>query len=255
MKTKIMSLLGLLVMGAMAVYGSQTDKPKMNGKLIVDTLAPEDACYTGKPYSKELGAYVFNYRNFDPQISRWTTTDPSGFPDGVNNQVYAPVPTKGFDSQGLHYDFDWSTFVDTQTTHTLTHGSPNYTITWEVCTVMTHDDQFTITLWRYLSGNIFSDRDFSYNCAGYTFANSQYWVNSGFHDILLGNGYQEITGNNKTGASVAYWANDAHVALVNTVDQNGNVTSVTGKLGQVLSPVTSAPDGQGGVGAPLSYWE
>jgi len=101
MKTKIMSLLGLLVMGAMAAYGSQTDKPKMNGKLIVDTLAPEDACYTGKPYNKELGAYVFNFRNFDPESSRWTTADPSGFRDGANNFVYAPIPTTDFDPNGL----------------------------------------------------------------------------------------------------------------------------------------------------------
>jgi len=83
-----MSLLGLMVIGVTAAYGSQTSQPKMNGKLKVTTLSPEEICYTGKPYSKELGVYVFNYRNYDPQTSRWTTPDPSGFPDGANNNIY-----------------------------------------------------------------------------------------------------------------------------------------------------------------------
>ncbi len=34
----------------------------MNGKLRVTTLSPEEIRYTGKPYSKALGAYVFNAR-------------------------------------------------------------------------------------------------------------------------------------------------------------------------------------------------
>jgi len=95
-----MSLLGLMVIGVTAAYGSQTSQPKMNGKLKVTTLSPEEICYTGKPYSKELGAYVFNYRNYDPQTSRWTTPDPSGFPDGANNQVYTATPTTDFDPNG-----------------------------------------------------------------------------------------------------------------------------------------------------------
>ena len=44
MKTKIMSLLGLLVMGVAAAYGSQTNQPQMNGKLKVTTLSPEEIC-------------------------------------------------------------------------------------------------------------------------------------------------------------------------------------------------------------------
>ena len=89
MKTKILSILGLLTM----VHVSLAGQPTMNGKLKVTTLAPEDVCYTGKPYNKELGTYVFNCRDYDPETARWTTQDPSGFPDGANNQIYAPVPT------------------------------------------------------------------------------------------------------------------------------------------------------------------
>ncbi len=72
-----------------------------NGRLRVTTLAPEDIRYTGKPYSKALGAYVFNAREYDPQLSRWTTADPSGFPDGVNNRAYTSRPINDCDSTGL----------------------------------------------------------------------------------------------------------------------------------------------------------
>jgi RHS repeat-associated protein len=44
--------------------------------------------YTGKPYVADAGGYVFKYRTYNPEMSRWTSADPSGFPDGVNNQIY-----------------------------------------------------------------------------------------------------------------------------------------------------------------------
>jgi len=103
MKTKIISLLGLLVIGVTAAYGTQASQPRMNGKLKVTTLAPEEICYTGKPYSKELGAYVFNYRNYDPQTSRWTTPDPSGFPNWANNYLYSNCPVNGTDPNGFYW--------------------------------------------------------------------------------------------------------------------------------------------------------
>jgi len=100
MKTKLLNLIGLLVISACSGHASQSESPRMNGKLKVTALSPEEIRYTGKPYSKELGAYVFNYRNFDPEISRWTTSDASGFPDGANNQIYSPVPTSQIDYMG-----------------------------------------------------------------------------------------------------------------------------------------------------------
>jgi RHS repeat-associated protein len=62
---------------------------------------PASYFYTGKPYDADLGTYTYNYRNYDPASARWTTADPSGFPDGANNQVYGPVPTTQVDCQGL----------------------------------------------------------------------------------------------------------------------------------------------------------
>jgi len=57
--------------------------------------------YTGKPYLAESGSYAFKYREYNPEMNRWTTVDPSGFPDGANNRLYAAVPTSEFDNNGL----------------------------------------------------------------------------------------------------------------------------------------------------------
>jgi RHS repeat-associated protein len=57
--------------------------------------------YTGKPYDADLKAYVFPFRNYSPDLCRWTVADPSGFPDGANNYFYAPTPNMGCDPLGL----------------------------------------------------------------------------------------------------------------------------------------------------------
>jgi len=49
----------------------------------------EPAFYTGKPYLASSSSYAFKYRSYDPEIARWTSEDPSGFPDGANNNLYA----------------------------------------------------------------------------------------------------------------------------------------------------------------------
>jgi len=59
------------------------------------------ARFTGKPYDKDLGAFVFPFRNYDSQNVRWMSADPSGFPDGPNGHFYAPNPMKGIDPLGL----------------------------------------------------------------------------------------------------------------------------------------------------------
>jgi RHS repeat-associated protein len=69
-----------------------------------DTRTAEEthAFYTGKPYVDSTGGYAFQYRSYNPELARWTSEDPSGFPDGangyisVNNQV-----TNEFDPNGL----------------------------------------------------------------------------------------------------------------------------------------------------------
>jgi hypothetical protein len=174
-------------------------------------------------------------------LGRWSSADPSGFPDGANNQCYAPVPTSDFDYQGL---LKWSTLTDTH--QQATYG----TVIWEVWTVKTDDGNHTINLWKYISGNP-PGLDYSYNCHGYTFGNSQYWINGQVGEILQGDGYTLITGSDKTGAKVAYWGGDVHTARVNTVI-DGTVNSVTGKRG-AGDLLTSSPAGQGYSGTIQDY--
>jgi RHS repeat-associated protein len=63
-------------------------------------LPPVAGFYTGKPYLAESGCYAFKYREYNPEMNRWTTVDPSGFPDGANNRLYAAAPTSQFDALG-----------------------------------------------------------------------------------------------------------------------------------------------------------
>ena len=66
------------------------------------TLDSSTPFYTGKPYLAESGSYAFKYREYNPEMGRWTTVDPSGFPDGANALSYCKnTPVNGFDWQGM----------------------------------------------------------------------------------------------------------------------------------------------------------
>ena len=67
----------------------------------LSTLDSSTPFYTGKPYLAESGSYAFKYREYNPEMGRWITVDPSGFPDGANNRLYAAVPTSQMDPLGL----------------------------------------------------------------------------------------------------------------------------------------------------------
>ncbi len=60
------------------------------------------AFFTGRPYLASTDEYAFKYRSYSPQIARWSSEDPSGFPDGANASFYAPIPTTQFDFCGLN---------------------------------------------------------------------------------------------------------------------------------------------------------
>ena len=70
------------------------------------TVDSSTSFYTGKPYLAESASYSFMYRDYNPEMNRWTTVDPSGFPDGANNRVYAAVPTSESDNNGLYISYD-----------------------------------------------------------------------------------------------------------------------------------------------------
>jgi len=77
-----------------------TSKTSAEEASRLSTLESSTPFYTGKPYLAESGSYAFKYREYNPKMGRWTTVDPSGFPDGANNRVYAAVPTSEFDLFG-----------------------------------------------------------------------------------------------------------------------------------------------------------
>jgi RHS repeat-associated protein len=48
----------------------------------------EQGRFTGKSFVEQLGSYVFHHRLYSPETLRWSTKDPTGFPDGINNSLY-----------------------------------------------------------------------------------------------------------------------------------------------------------------------
>jgi RHS repeat-associated protein len=109
----IIGLLVVLTGSAMAVMPKDLPKLKNAQELEqwrMDVTAKagnsareeQQAFYTGKPYIVSTGGYAFKYRNYNPAMARWTTEDPSGFPDGANNHQYiSNSPTSNFDYMGL----------------------------------------------------------------------------------------------------------------------------------------------------------
>jgi len=210
----------------------------------------QTAFYTGKPYLASSGEYAFKYRSYNPELSRWTSEDPSGFPDGLNNHIYAPNPTSDFDFEGL---LKWSTLNNLNATISWTHNGNS--LVSDLWAVETNDGSAIINLrkdTRSAGGIPPWNSDYSYNCHGYTFGNSQYWINGQVDAILKGDGFKLITGDDKSKAKIAYWGNDVHTAVVNTVS-GGVVTQVTGKLG-AKALKTSSPADQGYSGT-IEYYE
>ncbi|MEI6561249.1 MAG: RHS repeat-associated core domain-containing protein [Verrucomicrobiota bacterium] len=106
-----MKLNKILLITALSLFAATglmaKDKAK---KEEIPGVAPQPAefFYTGKPYDKDLGAYTFNYRNYDPSTIRWTSADPSGFPDGANNFIYVinnPLNGSDFDGLQVYYQY------------------------------------------------------------------------------------------------------------------------------------------------------
>ena len=66
-----------------------------------------DAFFTGKPLVGELG-YTFLFRNYRPELGKWQTTDPLGYPDGWNNFAYCGnYPGLAIDVNGAAWS--WAT--------------------------------------------------------------------------------------------------------------------------------------------------
>ena len=71
---------------------------------VTTTTNEESAFYTGKPYVESTGSYAFKYRSYNPDLARWTSEDPSGFPDGANGNTFScNTPLNGLDPDGLMF--------------------------------------------------------------------------------------------------------------------------------------------------------
>jgi RHS repeat-associated protein len=102
----------------------QSSKPTSQGY-----AAEETAFYTGKPYLASAGEYAFKYRSYSPELARWTSEDPSGFPDGANGGSYAPIPTCAYDPDGLkaHLAFENKIQNVSLTVYVHDHTAQNFT--------------------------------------------------------------------------------------------------------------------------------
>ena len=99
--------------------------------------AIEHIFYTGKPYIEETGQYAFLFRSYDPGLSRWTTSDPSGFPDGANNYLHVNNLYGAIDDTGLQIiKFAYSTYIETPVVDFFGIFSGGQK-TWQILTVNT----------------------------------------------------------------------------------------------------------------------
>lgn len=103
-----MKLNKTLLIAALSLFAASGLMAKPKAKEEIPGIAPQPAIffYTGKPFDPDLGEYTFAFRNYNPQMARWTSADPSGFPDGVNNNIFCyNTPLMGLDPNGLEFLF------------------------------------------------------------------------------------------------------------------------------------------------------
>ena len=58
----------------------------------------KDKFFTGKPNVDGIG-YAFLFRSYRPELAKWQTSDPLGYPDGFNNFAYC--------NNGVTKNIDW----------------------------------------------------------------------------------------------------------------------------------------------------
>ena len=92
-------------------------RAEMAAKPAAKATTADPAFYTGKPYIDASGAYAFKYRSYNPEMARWTSEDPSGFPDGANDHCYinnkptSKIDYEGLASQDVTINVDWTTLL------------------------------------------------------------------------------------------------------------------------------------------------
>ena len=95
---------------------------------VAAAQAPDEqaAFFTGKPYDAASGTYLFKYRAYNPTLARWTSADPSGFPDGANGFSYCDNNAVGcFDKYGLFVQVTYHRVTASTSYHTALKIVPN----------------------------------------------------------------------------------------------------------------------------------
>ncbi|MFD0894204.1 RHS repeat-associated core domain-containing protein [Luteolibacter ambystomatis] len=241
----------------------------------------ENGRFTGKPFVKELGSYVFLHRNYSATTLRWTSRDPLGFPDGENSYAYVngdplsevdayglmtvnpaslgttpQVPTTGSYAKTVggttyHYKIsftghdatcaDGSTPAIVWTTPVITPVAPT--------TAMTAAEKASVAAY------------YAQNCHGYTLGVNG-WINDGsagwavqsIETIIKGEGYKKTTDQNDQ-AKIVTWGTVTHSAKVSSYNA-GKVKEITHKDNDVTTgPVGPIPVGGTNYGAVKEYWE
>ena len=212
----------------------------------------EKGRFTGKVFVKELGGYSFLHRLFAPELSRWTTSDPSGFPEGTNNSLYVKSdPCGDVDPLGL-------VGAGVKTNNIVHHtwmtaaGTP---VEWDTDEYRIKCDDGTTFVIGYkpVAGTNQFLFDLTHNCYGRELAKSGYWIND-FATIITGDSWKPATNGNldSTKTNIAIYT--GHGAGVSTIT-NKFAIKVTGKNGALSGTDTTDPDKQWSYGAPTAYYE
>lgn len=115
------------------------DKTSFGNPISESISNASNTFYTGKPYIDGLG-YAFLFRNYRPDLGKWPSQDPIGYPDGWNNFAYCGnrvlqfidflgcIVTDTFSSI-IEAALDWGkTYNDPSITSQLEHGSAIYKV-------------------------------------------------------------------------------------------------------------------------------
>lgn len=219
----------------------------------------EEGRFTGKVFVKELGGYSFLHRLFAPELSRWTTSDPSGFPEGTNNSLYVKSDPCGYvDPLGL---LGTANKLAGPWVQTWTSASGDAVSWWADKFEITCDDGNTkVVGYKPMTGVSVAGYDVSHNCHGFAFAESEYWINEP-SGIITGDSWKSATDgkldSNKSVRAVYF----GHSARVTTITDK-YAKKVIGKNGALVGTHTTDPDkqlqdpaNQGTFGVPSAYYE
>ena len=244
----------------------------------------EEGRFTGKPFVKELGCFVFQFRNYSPTTLKWTSQDPLGFPDGPN--CYSIVngdPVSKIDVYGLMtVDPNPLGPVPGITNYSKPINEVNYTykVTFTAFEGTCADGTKAI-LWKSpvvvdptqpappaaqfpavpAAVKIEIAKYYKKNCHGYTLGVDA-WINPGgagygsntIEAIIKGEGYK-VTKDQNNQAKIVTYGSISHSAIVSEY-AGGKVTKVTHKDNDITideaGPIDKVLATYGNV---AKYWE